>query len=65
VSRLEDVVLTATWINGSIGARMDVGGDVDTAIGITVEGGAITRIHAIRNPHKLAGLGAEVALGRT
>ena len=43
--------------SGSTGrpaARIDIGGEVDTAVSITVEDGRITRIYAVRNPHKLA-----------
>jgi RNA polymerase sigma-70 factor (ECF subfamily) len=65
VSRLADVTLSTTWINGALGARMDIGGEVDTAIGITVEDGSIIRIYAVRNPHKLAGLAAVADLSRS
>ena len=42
--------------------RIDIGGELDTAVSLTVENGRITRIYAIRNPHKLARLGAVSAL---
>jgi len=52
------------WLNGSPGVRIDLGGELDTAVSVAVEGGRITRIYAVRNPHKLAGLGAEATLTR-
>ena len=35
------------------------------AVSLTVENGRITRIYAIRNPHKLAGLDGIAALTRS
>jgi RNA polymerase sigma-70 factor (ECF subfamily) len=45
-----------TWLNGAPALRIDPAGEFDTAISLTVEGGRITRIYAIRNPHKLSRL---------
>lgn len=56
---------TAIWINGAPGVRIDIAGALDTAVSLTVEGGRITRIYAIRNPHKLAGLGDVADLTRS
>ncbi len=53
-----------TWLNGAPALRIDPAGEFDTAISLTVEGGQITRIYAIRNPQKLARLDAEAALAR-
>jgi RNA polymerase sigma-70 factor (ECF subfamily) len=55
----------AVWLNGSPGGRIDIGSEVNTAIGLTVEDGRITRIYAIRNPHKLARLDAVAAITRS
>ncbi len=65
VADLADVEATIAWINGSPGARIDIGGAVDTAVSLTVEEGRITHIYAIRNPHKLAGLGGVAPLTRS
>lgn len=46
---------TTTWLNGMPGARIDIGGAA-TAASLVVEDGRITRIYAIRNPHKLGWL---------
>jgi RNA polymerase sigma-70 factor (ECF subfamily) len=59
-----DGVLASVWLNGSPAARVDLGGELDTAIGLAVADGRITGIYAIRNPHKLARLDEEAALTR-
>ena len=56
---------TAVWLNGSPGLRIDLGGQVDTAVSLSVEGGRITRIYAIRNPNKLTGLDGVAPLARS
>ena len=53
-----------TWLNGAPALRIDPTGEYDTAVCLTVEGGRITRIYAIRNPSKLAGLDRVAALAR-
>jgi hypothetical protein len=53
-----------TWLNGAPALRIDPGGEFDAALSLTVEGGRITRIYAIRNPHKLARVDKPVALSR-
>src|SRR5690606_30242341 len=60
-----DFEAKAVWLNGSPALQLDIGGHVDTAVGLAFENGRITRIFAIRNPNKLAGLDAVVALTRT
>jgi RNA polymerase sigma-70 factor (ECF subfamily) len=55
----------AVWLNGSPAGRIDIGGEVNTAVSLAVENGRITRIFAIRNPHKLARLDGVTALTRT
>jgi RNA polymerase sigma-70 factor, ECF subfamily len=54
----------STWLNGAPALRIDPGGEFDAAVGLTVEGRRITRIYAIRNPHKLARLDEPVPLSR-
>lgn len=60
-----DFEAKAVWLNGSPAIRLDIGGQVDTAVSLAVENGLITRIYAIRNPHKLARLHGLAALTRT
>jgi RNA polymerase sigma-70 factor (TIGR02957 family) len=55
---------TPVWLNGAPGVRLDLDGQVAAAISLTVDGGRVTRIYAIFNPHKLARLHAEAALTR-
>jgi len=43
-------------LNGAVAARIDPAGELNTAVTFVVEDGRITRIYAIRNPHKLGRL---------
>jgi RNA polymerase sigma-70 factor (ECF subfamily) len=54
----------SAWLNGAPGLRIDPAGEFDSAISLTVEGGRITSIYTIRNPHKLSGLGQVAVLSR-
>jgi RNA polymerase sigma-70 factor (ECF subfamily) len=63
-ARLEGIVVHDAWLNGSPAAWIDIGGQIDTAVSVTVEDGRIAAIFAMRNPRKLARLGAEAALTR-
>ena len=58
-----DFAATTAWFNGMPGARIDAGGTT-TAVSLVVEDGRITRIYAIRNPHKLGWLDKVVPLRR-
>jgi hypothetical protein len=64
-SRTVQMQATPLWINGAWGARIDIGGVLDTAVSIAVEDGRITRVFAMRNPHKLAHLDGIAPLTRT
>ena len=55
-ARSFDFEAKAAWLNGSPAVRIEIGGAVDTAVSLSVENGRITRIYAVRNPHKLTGL---------
>jgi RNA polymerase sigma-70 factor (TIGR02957 family) len=59
-----DVDVVTLLVNGAVAARIDPGGEFDTAVAFTVENDRITRIHAIRNPHKLRRLDEVVELRR-
>jgi RNA polymerase sigma-70 factor (TIGR02957 family) len=54
----------STWLNGAPALRIRGADEFDTAIGLSVEGGRISRIYAIRNPRKLAGLDRVASLSR-
>jgi RNA polymerase sigma-70 factor (ECF subfamily) len=53
-----------TWLNGAPAMRIDLDSTLDTVASLVVEGGRITRIYAIRNPHKLTRLAEEAELSR-
>jgi RNA polymerase sigma-70 factor (ECF subfamily) len=59
-----DFTLLPMWLNGAPAMRLDLGGELDTVVNLVIDGGRITRIYAVRNPHKLARLGAPVRLSR-
>ncbi|MFW6201190.1 MAG: RNA polymerase sigma-70 factor [Gemmatimonadota bacterium] len=53
------------WLNAAPAARIDADGDIGTtAVSVVVEGGRITRIYVIRNPHKLTRLDEPTPLTR-
>jgi len=56
--------VATTWLNGAPALRIDPTGEFDTAVSVTVEGGRITRIYAIRNPQKLGRLDELAPLSR-
>jgi hypothetical protein len=59
-----DFTVLPMWINGAPAMRLDLGGELDTAVSFVLDGGRITGIYAVRNPDKLARLGAEAGLSR-
>jgi RNA polymerase sigma-70 factor (ECF subfamily) len=58
------VEITTPLVNGAVAARIDPGGEFDTAITFVVEGGRITHMYAMRNPHKLGRLDEVAELRR-
>jgi len=52
------------WLNGGPAARVDLGGELNTVMSLVIEGSQISRIYAVRNPHKMARLDAVTALSR-
>jgi RNA polymerase sigma-70 factor (ECF subfamily) len=51
-------------LNGGPAVRLDLDGELNTVASLVIEDGRITRIYAIRNPHKLARLDEEAELSR-
>ncbi len=51
-----DAVVGTVWLNGAPAGRIDLAGELNTAVTFVVEDGRIARIYAIRNPHKLGRL---------
>ena len=64
-ARISNLVLKAVWLNGAPAIQIDIDGALDTAVSLTVEDGRITRIYAVRNPHKLLHLDEVSALTRS
>jgi len=68
LSRFRELVppaeITTPLVNGTVGARIDPGGEYDTALTFVVEDGRITRMYAMRNPHKLGRLDEIAVLRR-
>jgi RNA polymerase sigma-70 factor (TIGR02957 family) len=59
-----DAQVATLLLNGAVAARIDAAGELDTALTFVVEDGRITRIYAIRNPHKLGRLDEVAQLRR-
>ena len=59
-----DAVVGTVWLNGAPAGRIDLAGELDTAVSLVVAEGRITRIYAMRNPHKLSRLDEEATLSR-
>jgi RNA polymerase sigma-70 factor (TIGR02957 family) len=60
-----DVIGAAAWLNGAPGFLLLGDAQVVAAVGLAVENGHITRLYAVANPGKLAGLETEAELTRT
>ena len=58
------VGITTPLVNGAVAARIDPGGEFDTAITFVVEDGLITRMYAMLNPDKLGRLDEVAELRR-
>src|ERR687891_2256858 len=54
-----DAVVGTAWLNGAPAGRIDLAGELNTAVSLVVADSRINRIYAIRNPHKLARLDEE------
>jgi ketosteroid isomerase-like protein len=59
-----DAVVGTVWLDGAPAGRIDRAGELNTAVSLVVADGRITRIFAIRNPHKLARLDDEATVSR-
>jgi RNA polymerase sigma-70 factor (TIGR02957 family) len=56
--------IRVVWLNGAPAMRIDVEGELDTLISLSVEDGRISRIYAVRNPEKLNLVRGEMQLSR-
>ena len=57
-------LVDAVWLNGTLGARIVMDGEFNTAITFVVDSGRISRMYAVRNPHKLSRLDDLTVLAR-
>jgi RNA polymerase sigma-70 factor, ECF subfamily len=57
-------VVSPVWLNGAPAVRIDLAGELDTAVSVVVAEGRISHIYAMRNPQKLARLDEEATLSR-
>ena len=64
VKRPSDFEVMPMWLNGGPAVRLHLDGELNTVASLVIEDGRITRIYAIRNPHKLARLDEEAELSR-
>jgi RNA polymerase sigma-70 factor (TIGR02957 family) len=62
-TQVPDFSATGAWFNGMPGVRIHVDG-APAAVSLLVEDGRITRIYAVRNPHKLGRLDTVAELRR-
>ena len=58
-----DRKVSTVWLNGAPAGLAEVEGQL-AAVSVVVEGGRVTRIHAMANPHKLTRLEAPTELAR-
>lgn len=57
-------VVDVLWLNGALGGRIVLDGELDTVVSFVVEDGRIARMYAVRNPHKLSRLDEQAVLTR-
>lgn len=62
--RAPDFTATPAWVNGAASLVVDVPGDVPSVLTATAQGGRVTHIFAMRNPHKLSRIDTETPLAR-
>ena len=53
------------WLNGAPAVRIDLDGEPVGTVSLAIEGGRVTQIFGIANPHKLTRLGEEMQLSRS
>ncbi len=57
-------IVDTLWLNGALGGRIVLDGELNTVMSFVVEDGRISRLYAVRNPQKLSRLKEEAALAR-
>ena len=56
--------VAATTVNGAVGLRLLLDDELDTIATMRIDGGKVTGLYFVRNPHKLARVEEEVPLSR-
>ena len=57
-------VVDTVWLNGALGGRIVLDGKLNTVISFVLDDGRISRMYAVRNPHKLGRLNEEAVIAR-
>lgn len=57
-------VVDTVWLNGALGGRIVLDGKLNTVISFVIDDGRISRMYAVRNPHKLGRLNEEAVIAR-
>ena len=57
-------IVDTLWLNGALGGRIVLDGELNTVMSFVVQDSRISRIYAVRNPHKLNRLDKEAVLAR-
>jgi RNA polymerase sigma-70 factor (ECF subfamily) len=57
-------VVDTLWVNGALGGRIILDGELNTVISLVLQDGLISRMYAVRNPQKLSRLDQEASLAR-
>ncbi|MBC3991748.1 RNA polymerase sigma-70 factor [Streptomyces sp. AC563] len=60
---MDPFATTTVWLNGAPAVRLEVDGE-PTALSVVVDGGQVTRVYLMRNPHKLTRLDQPAPLAR-
>ncbi|WP_406367012.1 RNA polymerase sigma-70 factor [Streptomyces sp. NBC_00645] len=55
---------TLVWLNGAPAGRIEIDGELATALSVVVENGQVTRVYLVRNPRKLTSLDKPAGLAR-
>ncbi|MFE7579119.1 MULTISPECIES: RNA polymerase sigma-70 factor [unclassified Streptomyces] len=62
LARAAGLTTTAVWLNGAPAGRIEIDGELATAVSLVVEDGRVSRVYLVRNPRKLTRLDEPVPL---
>jgi RNA polymerase sigma-70 factor, ECF subfamily len=55
---------STVWLNGAPAVRVEFDGELGAAVSLVIDGGRVTRVYIMRNPHKLVHLDEPAQLAR-